>query len=260
MEPRLTKIIIAIIIALFNLTSEITYCQVQMVYVEGGDFQMGSSFESPIHKVTLTSFLIGKTEVTQAEYKTIMDNNPSEFDGANYPVESVKWIEMIKYCNLLSIAEGFEPCYKNFPFGVICDFESNGYRLPTEAEWEYAARGGNKSKGYEYSGSDNIDDVAWYNKNSDNRPHDVGLQQPNELGLYDMSGNIWEWCWDGFATYLPFSVTNPTGIPSADYRVGRGGSWAAKERHCLVWYRSGRDPFDERHNNVGFRLAQTAKN
>jgi len=180
----------------------------EMVLVEGGSFMMGSndgdSDEKPEHRVTISSFLIGKCQVTQALWENTMGNNPSDFRGANRPVENVSWLDATEFCNELSRKEGLTPCYKNGITGmeeffswldetkekvILCDFTANGYRLPTEAEWEYAARGGNKSRGYKYSGGDDFDAVGWYDKNSGVRSKEVDKKQPNELGLYDMSGN-----------------------------------------------------------------------
>jgi len=172
------------------------------VFVEGGTFQMGSndgdSDEKPVHSVTVSSFYVGKFEVTQKEYQNVMGKNPSYFKGENNPVENVTWYDAVKYCNKRSEKEGRTPSYNINGNNVTCDFSANGYRLPTEAEWEYAARGGNKSQNYKYSGSNKIGDVAWYDSNSGLRTHPVGQKAPNELGIYDMTGNVWEWCWDWY--------------------------------------------------------------
>jgi formylglycine-generating enzyme required for sulfatase activity len=162
-----------------------------MVFVEGGTFQMGSNSdynELPVHTVTVSSFYMDKTEVTQAEYRKVMGKNPSRFSGCDdCPVESVSWHDANEYAKKV------------------------GKRLPTEAEWEYAARGGSKSKGYTYSGSNGIDAVGWYDDNSDDKTHPVAQKQPNELGLYDMSGNVWEWCSDRYGSYSSSPQNNPQG-------------------------------------------------
>ncbi len=217
------------------------------VLVQGGTYTMGSSSgnsdELPLHSVTLSSFYISKTEVTQGQWKAVMGTNPSNFSsvGDNGPVEQVSWYDCISYCNKLSIKEGKPPCYSisgntspiDWTSGTIaCDFTAKGYRLPTEAEWEYAARGGNKSAGYSYSGSNTLNDVAWNNSNSGSTTHIVGAKTANELGINDMSGNVWEWCWDWFGSYSNSSQTNPTGAASGSYHIVRGGSWSYGDYDC----------------------------
>lgn len=211
-----------------------------MVYVEGGTFQMGSDdiFGSakPVYQVTLSSYYIGKYEVTQEEWKAVMGSNPSHFRGAHLPVEEVSWNDCQTFIQRLNQQTG------------------QHFRLPTEAEWEFAARGGNvgKSHGYEYSGSNNIDVVGWYDANSGDHTHPVGQKQANELGLYDMSGNVWEWCQDWFGSYSSQSQTNPTGPASASQRVYRGGSWY----DCVsVSFRSHTMPSDP-YYALGLRLAR----
>ncbi len=216
-----------------------------MVPVEGGTFTMGATpeqdkdvydDEKPAHEVTLSDFSIGKYEVTQKEWKTVMGSNPSYFKGDNRPVECVSWDDCQKFIGKLNSMTG-----KHF-------------RLLTEAEWEYAARGGNKSKGYKYAGSNNIDAVAWYADNSGNTTHDVGTKQPNELGLYDMSGNVWEWCQDWYSDYSSNSQTNPAGPSLGSNRVIRGGSWYYSAGNCRVSYRNYYSPV-YRYFNIGLRLA-----
>lgn len=189
----------------------------QMVKIQGGTFQMGATSEQgndvsinekPIHSVTLSDYHIGQTQVTQELWQAVMGSNPSEFKGdSQCPVENVSWNDCMEFIAKLNRLTG-----KNF-------------RLPTEAEWEYAARGGSKSRGYKYSGNNNPDLVAWYDGNSINKTHPVAQKQANELGLYDMSGNVWEWCSDWYGEYTNEVQTNPTGpITGTDY-VQRGGSW-----------------------------------
>ena len=189
---------------------------IDMVRVEAGTFTMGATpemknpndDEKPTHRVTLTNdYYIGKYEVTQALWKAVMGNNPSNFKGDNLPVDSVSWDDCQDFLSKLNRITG------------------KTFRLPTEAEWEYAARGGNKSRGYQYSGSNNLSDVAWYDDNSGNKTHAVGTKQPNELGIYDMSGNVMEWCQDRYGKYNSSSQVNPTGANSGYDRVSRGGSW-----------------------------------
>lgn len=214
-----------------------------MIYVEGGTFIMGAtgeqqnpdSDENPTHSVTLSNYYIGKHEVTQALWETVMGSNPSYWKGDDLPVECISWDDCQTFLSRLNSITG-----KNF-------------RLPTEAEWEYAARGGNHSRGYQYSGSDNLNEVAWYNDNS-SQTHKVGTKSPNELGIYDMSGNVWEWCQDWFGEYSCKAHTNPTGPDGGSDRVFRGGSWISSARFCRVSNRIKYAP-SAQISNVGLRLA-----
>jgi formylglycine-generating enzyme required for sulfatase activity len=235
-----------------------------MVLVEGGTFQMGStggdSDERPVHTVTVGSFYRGRTEVTQKEWMEVMGNNPSNFRGDNLPVEMVSWNDAIEYCNRLSLKEGLTPAYRGSGNNITCDFNASGYRLPTEAEWEYAAKGGNKDYiSYEYSGSNSVDVVAWYNGNSGNTTHPVGTKRPNSLGLYDMNGNVWEWCWDWYGGYSGGSQTDPAGpsgpTSSGTYRVLRGGSWGSAAAYVRSAFRNYDTP-SSRSNYIGFRLVR----
>ena len=235
------------------------------ILVEGGSFMMGSndgdSDEKPIHEVTVSSFWISKYQVTQREWQEVMGSNPSDFKGDNLPVEKVSWYDAIEYCNKRSIKEGLTPCYSGSGDNIICNWNANGYRLPTEAEWEYAARGGNKSRGYEYSGSNTLGDVAWYVGNSGSKTHPVGQKSPNELGIYDMSGNVWEWCWDWYDSsyYSKSPKRDPRGAASGGNKVLRGGSWRNfYDYFCRV---AGRDYFTPtvRRNIVGFRVSRAIK-
>jgi formylglycine-generating enzyme required for sulfatase activity len=198
------------------------------VRVEGGTFQMGggNDDEKPVHTVTITGFYMAKYPVTQKEWIAVMGNNPSYFKGDNLPVECVSWYDAVEYCNRLSEKEKLTPAYTINGTNVTWDRNANGYRLPTEAEWEYAAKGGNGSPGnYAYSGSNNIDEVAWYQENSARSTQEVGAKKPNGLGLYDMSGNVYEWCWDWYGNYPNEAQTDPIGASSGSFRVDRGGSW-----------------------------------
>ena len=198
----------------------------QMVEVRGGTFTMGATSEQasdafddekPAHSVTLSSYYIGKTEVTQELWQAVMGSNPSYFKGNRKPVEKVSWEDCQTFISKLNSLTG-----KNF-------------HLPTEAEWEFAARGGIKSKGYKYSGSNTLGDVAWYLNNSGDTTHDVGTKSPNELGLYDMSGNVWEWCNDWYGNYSSSPSNNPTGPSRGSDRVSRGGSFGSNSAR---FYRS----------------------
>ena len=215
-----------------------------MVYVEGGTFTMGATLEQgsdaddeekPTHQVTLKGFYICKYEVTQAEWKAVMGENPSDFKGDNLPVERVSWFDCQEFIRKLNELTG-----KNF-------------RLPTEAEWEYAARGGRRSYGAKYAGDNDIDNVAWYDANSNSTTHPVGTKRANELGLYDMSGNVYEWCQDSYGDYSSASQTNPTGPGSGDGRVLRGGSWYGFAWDCRLSCRFGNIP-DYRDDCIGLRL------
>ena len=214
----------------------------EMVFVEGGTFQMGSndgeSDEQPVHQVTLSNYHIGKTEVTQELWQAVMGSNPSYsgFKGAKNPVNNVSWNDCQEFISKLNRLTG------------------GRFRLPTEAEWEYAARGGNKSRGYKYSGSDYLGRVAWYEDNSDSKVHPVGSKSPNELGLYDMSGNVREWCSDWYDSYLSSPQTNPTGPSSGNNRMGRGGSWDHNATRCRVANRGGSAPAFS-SGSLGLRLA-----
>ena len=235
-----------------------------MVFVEGGTFEMGSNDgdddEKPEHSVTVSDFYIGKYEVTQGEYEAVMGKNPAgEYGtGDSYPVYYVSWYDAVEFCNKLSDKEGLNRCYSGSGENIKCDFNVNGYRLPTEAEWEYAACGGNKSNGYKYSGSNDLKQVAWYSDNSGNKTHSVGETQANELGIFDMSGNVYEWCWDWYGDYSSSSQNNPRGSSSGSYRVCRGGSWYGGASRCRTAYRSFRDPGNS-SGILGFRLACSSK-
>jgi formylglycine-generating enzyme required for sulfatase activity len=215
-----------------------------MVKVDGGTFRMGAteeqgsdadSDEEPVRKVILSSYYIGVTEVTQALWQAVMGNNPSYYKGDNRPVESVSWNDCQKFIKKLNSLTG------------------RTFRLPTEAEWEYAARGGNRSKGYKYSGSNKLSEVAWYTDNSRATTHQVAGKIPNELGLYDMSGNIWEWCNDRFGSYSSTPQTDPKGSTNGSFRVNRGGGWSYGARHCRVSNRDYYTP-DASRDNLGLRL------
>ena len=218
----------------------------KMVAVEGGTFTMGATAEQgsdaydldkPAHQVTLSSYCIGETEVTQALWQAVMGTNPSYFAGdLNRPVEQVSWNDCQTFINKLNELTG------------------KTFRLPTEAEWEYAARGGKRSQGYKYAGSNDINEVSWYWDNSSDGTKPVATKAPNELGLYDMSGNVWEWVQDWYGSYSSESQTNPTGPASGSYRVFRGGSWGISARYCSVSYRSVDNPSNTIYS-LGLRLA-----
>ena len=218
---------------------------IEMVKVEAGTFMMGATsemkdsygWEKPVHQVTLTNdYYMGKYEVTQALWEAVMGSNPSYFKGDNLPVENMSWKDCQRFISKLNSMTGRK------------------FRLPTEAEWEYAARGGKKSRGYQYSGSSNISDVAWYDGNSGDKTHPVGTKQANELGIYDMTGNVLEWCQDWYGSYYSSSQTNPTGATSGSRHVNRGGSWAKNVRRSSSSCRYG-VIYVDRDLDLGFRLA-----
>ena len=200
----------------------------------------GDSDQQPVHSVTLSSFNIGKYEVTQAQWKAVMGSNRSTFKGCdNCPVETVSWNDVQEFIRKLNAQTG-----KN-------------YRLPTEAEWEFAAKGGKQSRGYTYSGSNDLGSVAWYSDNSGWKTHAVGSKQANELGIYDITGNVREWCSDWYGNYNSYNETNPTGASSGQSRVLHGGSWGTIANGCRAADRSGYKP-DYRGIADGFRLVLPA--
>ncbi|WP_418869584.1 formylglycine-generating enzyme family protein [Segatella hominis] len=225
---------------------------IDMVKVEAGTFMMGATKEmrdpnvsllneEPVHQVTLTNdYYIGKYEVTQALWQAVMGSNPSKYKGDNLPVEMVSWNDCQEFISKLNSMTGRK------------------FRLPTEAEWEYAARGGKKSRGYQYSGSNSISDVAWYSGNCGNisgiNTHPVGKKQANELGIYDMTGNVWEWCQDMYGYYSLSAQKNPTGSTGGNKRVIRGGSWFNTRESCRTSDRADSSP-DHHFEGLGLRLA-----
>lgn len=257
-----------------------------LVYVPGGTFTMGDthggggSDELPTHSVTLDPFQIGIYEVTQAEYALYMQPSTSWTNnfglGDDYPAYHISWHATLKYCNLRSLAEGLTPVYSisgstdPADWGTVppssnptwdaasCDWNANGYRLPTEAEWEYSARGAVDPPDYLYSGSNDINAVAWYAGNSGVSSHPVGTKALNELGTYDMSGNLIEWCWDWSGSYSSTPQTNPTGPASGSYRVLRGGAWIVNAGNCRVAIRRYLLPYD-RDLDIGFRVCRTVR-
>ena len=228
-----------------NGTLTVNGIKYNMVWVEGGTFRMGATSEQdgdaydnekPVHSVTLSGYYIGKTEVTQALWKAVMGSNPSEFNGDNLPVENVSWDDCQEFIRELNALTG------------------QNFRLPTEAEWEFACRGGNNSRGYKYSGSNYIDNVAWYTDNSGDKTHPVATKSPNELGIYDMSGNVREWCSDWYGNYSSGAQTNPKGSDEGEFRVLRGGGWSSLAMFCRSSRRSNYIP-DLFDYNLGLRLS-----
>lgn len=242
-----------------NQTIRIGQVTFKMIYVEPGSFIMGATSdddyderEHPSHQVTLTKgYYIGETEVTQSLWEEVMGNNPSEFNGKDKPVDNVNWNDCQAFISILN------------------NLTNAKFRLPTEAEWEFAAKGGNLSKGYVYSGSNNVDDVAWYivnsgdnilkdkiilfDNNNNNMTHNVKSKKPNELGIYDMSGNVGEWCEDGYATYSSEKQYDPKGPTSSKTKVKKGGDYRSPSKQSKTTFRVGFEP-NFSINSYGFRL------
>jgi formylglycine-generating enzyme required for sulfatase activity/TolB-like protein len=231
-----------------------------MVWVAGGTFRMGSQVyngdENPVHMVQVNSFFMSKTQVTQEEYSRVMGTNPSRFQNPGAPVERITWYEAIEYCNKLSQREGLIPAYSGNNDRIIWDSSANGYRLPTEAEWEYAAQGGNvETLNFNLPGGNGGDGLAWYKGNSGGITHRVATKTANILGLYDMAGNVWEWCWDRYGPYDEKTQYNPRGPGLGLNRVVRGGSWNSEEAELRLTYRHIGNP-EQRYSDVGFRVVR----
>ena len=251
----------------------------KMVDVEGGEFYMGNinsgeGDEAPEHKVSLKDFSVAEKEVTFDEFDLFCKNTsyplPSDggFGRGNHPVMNVSWMGAVLYCNWLSKKHRYDKYYLieadsagTVKFkGINPEGEGNGYRLPTEAEWEYMATGGSESEGYAYAGSNILDEVAWYAETTEARPHEVGTKKPNELGIYDLNGNAWEWCYDYYGSnyYAESPEENPTGPESGDARVYRGGSFNSAESFCRTTRRfSFSQNLDK--GSIGFRLVRSVK-
>jgi formylglycine-generating enzyme required for sulfatase activity len=234
----------------------------EMIRIEGGTFIMGSpaneqgrtTSEGPQHRVTVSPFFIAKFPVTQAEYQEIMGKNPSHNNTEpSLPVEQVNWFDAVEYCNRRSEKEGFTPVYSINGNNVTWNLEADGYRLPTEAEWEYACRAGTQTP---YYNGTLADEAGWHIGNSSARTHPVGEKQCNAWGLYDMHGNVLEWCWDWLGNYSAEANNNPTGPASGTSRVYRGGCWSFQANQIRSAYRFGNNP-NMRSFLIGFRVART---
>ncbi len=226
-----------------------------------GKFLMGSNtglaFEQPVHEVELTrAFFISKYEITQKQWLTVLDSNPSYFVGENLPVSNVDWELAVRFCNGLSKMFGLDTCYIFEKGKVVWDTNANGYRLPTEAEWEYACRAGSTS---DFAGNGNPLDMGWFDVNSGSKPHPVGRKLPNSWDIYDMHGNVWEWCWDWFEPfyYQVTPQTNPKGPETGSIHVVRGGSW---QRGPSFGRASSRAFPEDQKTNLGFRIVRTKLN
>lgn len=243
------------------------------IFVEGGTFFNGYS------NATVSSFYMDKYEITQAKVRAILTSYAVSGYGVgdNYPAYYINWFNAINYCNRRSILEGYVPCYSYLNYGtnpddwpsgwnwnnsylgrITCNWSATGYRLPTEMEWQWASRGGVLSQGYIYSGSDNVNSVAWHNGNAGGATHPVGQKAPNELGFYDMSGNVEEYCWDFYGAYPTVPLINYTGPTTGDSRVDRGGAWAFVPDMCRVNYPHHAHGGEWIYSYVGFRVCRKA--
>ena len=246
---------------------------IDLIKIQGGTFKMGSKDsdgladvdEQKEHTVNLNTFEISKFEVTVWEWKQFIKANKMKMPEKptwgwqdNYPINGVTWNEAIAYCNWLIKKEKLQPVYTKKGPNFVCNFNANGYRLPTEAEWEFAAKGGASSKSFKYSGSNNLDEVAWHKGNSKGTPHTVGTKLPNELGVYDMSGNVWEWCWDWYNKdfYKLEKGDNPRGPEMGERRSVRGGSWDSQQNYVRPANRISTEP-NKTHEFYGFRVVRT---
>ena len=249
---------------------EETAAGVEMVLIAGGWFEMGSAQEreldEPLHRVYVGPFFIDKHEVTQAEYERVMGANPSRWKGANNPVEQIRWANAAAYCNARSRLEGLREAYDLETWQ--CDFEADGYRLPTEAEWEYAARAGTTTEYFFGDGPARLKDYAWFKENCTRRPRPVGSRKPNAWGLYDVYGNVWEWCHDFYGEnyYRESPERDPQGPAEGENRVVRGGCWNSRPDECRSAYRNYEDPGytdvcfgKDIHGFVGFRCVKNVE-
>ena len=268
--PYLTPILVESLFSMPEISSSKLdtkqYPSLEMVEVEGGSFRLDNRIECK-----LSSFFLGRYLVTQALWEKVMTGSPSRFKGPGLPVEGVSWYDCVEFCNQLSERQGLEPAYlidKNIKdphnkseydkikWHVSWNSKANGFRLPTETEWEYAARGGTHAKQAEYAGSSVLKEVGWYHENSHRFTRELATKIPNELGFYDISGNVWEWCWDWRDAYPSAPLKDPQGPQTGSSRVLRGGSWFRVADFCRVADRNGYLP-DLRNTDCGLRLART---
>jgi formylglycine-generating enzyme required for sulfatase activity len=255
---------------------QISNLKPKMVMVEGGTFKMSpkenavdpKTKKKIVYDITVSSFEMAKFEVTVADWKAYTSANkismparPSWGWNDDYPMTNISWTDAIKYCNWLSKVNNLKPAYSKKDEKYICDFSADGYRLPSEAEWEYAAKGGNKSQNFAYSGSNDLEMIAWYANNSRKSPQEIGTKLANELGIHDMSGNVWEWCWNYYSPiyHLVERRDNPVGPDRGDKRSVRGGSWDSskldylKPTNQLSWNPTATNEF------FGLRIVRTVK-
>jgi len=250
------------VIDLDPLPGEIEIIQgIELAFIPSGSFQMGTNntdydwlkHSRPVHTVSLDSFRIGVYEIAQEQYQEIMGTNPSNSPGYDKrPVEQVSWYDVVEFCNRLSVFAGLDSCYNLTSWE--CDFTKHGFRLPTEAEWEYACRAGTITNYYTGNSLNALDKAGWYEDNSGETTHPVGEKEPNAWGLYDMHGNVWEWCNDWWSdNYSGNSEHNPTGPNIGSYRIFRGGSWTHDPYGCRSAYRVSYSP-NNIDSDIGFRV------
>ncbi len=249
-----------------NNENEYKKIEFKMMPIQGASFNMGNA-DTRIFPVVLTPYYMSNIQITQEMYQHVIAHNPSKIKCPDNPVETVSWYDAVVFCNKLSKVHKLKPCYSigtitdlttiekhsQLWIRLACDFNANGYRLPTEAEWEYAAGCGGK---HLYAGSDDIDQVAWYGENSDIHSHPVGQKMPNSFGLYDMSGNVEEWCNDWYSDYKSVPQKNPIGSITGAAKVKRGGSWLNDMEQCMISSRNFSFP-NSKGSNLGFRVCQT---
>jgi formylglycine-generating enzyme required for sulfatase activity len=221
-----------------------TVPEIEMVQLPRGQFTMGDKDEVDAnpHEVVVSSFYVDKYLVTQEQYQTVMRDNPSRWKGAKNPVEQVRWSDAARFCNERSRLEGLEPCYDLETWE--CKFDTNGYRLPTEAEWEYACRAGTKTAYFFGNNPSKLANYAWFDRNSGGHTQPVGQKRPNPWGLYDMCGNVWQWCNDFYKVdyYQESPKENPRGPKDGESKVVRGGAWRFSDQNCRSGYRYNENP------------------
>jgi len=238
----------------------------EMLLIPAGSFTMGDergifeANERPSRTVSLDAFYMSKTEITQAQYQDIIGANPSSSMASAQPVEKVTWYDALRFCNALSKSEGLEPVYSDIDGNLSADFSANGYRLPTEAEWEYACRAGTTTRYYTGESVGDLGRCAWFSGNADGHPRNAGQLEANTFGLQDMHGNVFEWCWDWYGAnyYGQAENTNPRGPEGGEEKVCRGGSWFVYEYGCRASFRSMLEP-DLSGIDIGFRVVRRAE-
>lgn len=258
------KVILVLLIGGLTLSvGAQTAPMVSTIWIDGGDFLQGQRTldpSDPGRKVTVSSFWMAETPITQSQYESVQGHNSSAYQGENNPVEQVSWFDAVEFCNALSAREGLTPAYEIQGLKVTWNREANGWRLPTEAEFEFASRGGAHSRGYEFPGSNAAGDVAWGFANSQKHTHPVKALPPNELGVYGLAGNVWQWCWDWYEfdrSNLPDK--DPQGPTQGSARVSRGGAWNEDHVDAFRPYYRADDGPETKGDNLGFRIARNAE-